>query len=114
MNFALRLNKNQRSKMTYKRFCRSVGYHDTPQKQLARMRPKQVATPTSARRLQPPNGSQALRCKPRALAQGHRLAAALPHLGTAGLPSKPEYASVSFCREATNANIIRPLGVIFP
>src|SRR5690349_2127759 len=39
---------------------------------------------------------------------GHRLAAALPRLGTAGLPSKPEYASVSFCREATNAKILRP------
>lgn len=34
MNCAARSNKNQRSKMTYKGFCRGVGYRYTPRNEL--------------------------------------------------------------------------------
>ena len=65
MNLATCGTKNQRSKMTQKRFCRGGGYHNTPSKSARPADPR----PQPVRRTQPPNGSQALRCKPRAVAQ---------------------------------------------
>src|SRR5215831_4448155 len=85
MKLATHLGKNRRSKMTYKRFSRGLGCRYTPQKMSSD--PQKIeGAPQPVRRTQPPNGSQALRCKPRAIAQGIGLQRRYPIWGLRACP----------------------------
>ncbi len=91
MDLASRWSKNRRSKMTQKRFCRGSGYPDILRRS-SPTRPK----PHLIQRTQFPNGSQALRCKPRALAQGASACSGATPFGNCVLASTQLLKSVTY------------------